>query len=589
MDLFAVRQQLNMGVSINSMPLRVTDYARVSTDHLEQKKSLQNQTEHFDEYIKTNPNWTYVQGYIDDGISGMTDFKRDNFMKMIEDAKSGKFDLIVTKEISRFSRNTLDSIKYTRELLSYGVAVLFVCDNINTALMDSELRLTIMASMAQDEIRRLSERVKFGMNRAIENGSILGNDLLYGYKKNKETGNLIIVEEQANVVRKLYNMYAIENKSLNNIAKTFNEEGIKTSLNKKWSTTTLSRMIKNPKYKGFYCANKSKIIDFMTKKVRVLSESEWVMYENHIKIPPIVDDDLWQRANERLNKRNKKFGKDYGSDKSMYLNRYPFSAKIFCAEDNEVYHRRKQLKSSDDITWACAKYLKEGKKLCDSPNIRESELYKIFDDIIDSLEIKLSEVSKILIELYKSNKNNIDISTKLEELEKSKEKIIIKKDKLLELNIEGNITNSEFAAKNNEFNNQLESIDKEISKIERSKMNFEEIKEKNEKLEKILNKKIRTTSTKDKLIELLLDKIIVSKINDNKENLELKIFFNFSKKVYTKEVVGIVKQETEKTMISNVESFINFMRKNYEFKRGYNTTGTRRYIVKYQVNSYICI
>ena len=119
-----------MGYSLASIKLRVTDYSRVSTDHLEQQKSLKNQVEHFEEMIKSNENWTYIQGYVDNGISGTTDYKRNNFMKMIEDARNGKFDLIVTKEISRFSRNTLDSIKYTRELLSYGVAVLFVNDNI---------------------------------------------------------------------------------------------------------------------------------------------------------------------------------------------------------------------------------------------------------------------------------------------------------------------------------------------------------------------------------------------------------------------------------------------------------------------------
>ena len=195
MDLYAVRKQLSMGVPLASLKLRVTDYARVSTNTHEQKKSLQNQVEHFEQYIKENPNWTYVDGYVDDGITGTSDIKRDNFMKMIEDARRGKFDLIVTKEISRFSRNTLDSIKYTRELLSYGVSVLFVNDNINTAMPDSELRLTIMASMAQDEIRRLSERVKFGMNQAIERGEILGNNLLYGYKKNKDNGGLNIIKE----------------------------------------------------------------------------------------------------------------------------------------------------------------------------------------------------------------------------------------------------------------------------------------------------------------------------------------------------------------------------------------------------------
>ena len=158
MDLYTVRKQLNMGMPLTSIKLRVTDYARVSTDHLEQKKSLQNQVEHFEQYIKENPNWTYVKGYVDDGITGTSDVKRDNFMKMIEDGKKGKFDLIITKEISRFSRNTLDSIKYTRELLSYGVAVLFVNDNINTAMPDSELRLTIMATLAQNESRKRKAR-----------------------------------------------------------------------------------------------------------------------------------------------------------------------------------------------------------------------------------------------------------------------------------------------------------------------------------------------------------------------------------------------------------------------------------------------
>ena len=339
MDLYTVRKQLNMGMPLTSINLRVTDYARVSTDHLEQKKSLQNQVEHFEQYIKENPNWTYVKGYVDDGITGTSDIKRDNFMKMIEDARLGKFDLIVTKEISRFSRNTLDSIKYTRELLSYGVAVLFVNDNINTALPDSELRLTIMASMAQDEIRRLSERVKFGMNRAIERGEILGNDLLYGYKKDKDTGVLNIIDTQAKVVRRIYELYAVQELSLSKIAKTLNNEGFKTCQNKKWCISTISRMIENPKYKGYYCARKSEIVDYMTKRIKYFEKDDWVIYEDKTRIPPIIDEDLWERANTRLASRKKAFMMRK-EDKSIYKNRYLYSAKIYCGEHNTVFHRR---------------------------------------------------------------------------------------------------------------------------------------------------------------------------------------------------------------------------------------------------------
>lgn len=581
MDLYNVRQNLNLGISLIAMKLRVTYYSRVSTDHLEQQNSLKNQVDHFEEMIKNNKNWIYIKGYVDEGISGTTDYKRNNFMKMIDDAKNNKFDLIVTKEISRFSRNTLDSIKYTRELLSYGVAVLFVNDNINTALPDSELRLTIMASMAQDEIRRLSERVKFGMIRSIKNGTILGNDMLYGYKKDKLTGNLVIVPREAEVIKKLFSLYAINNYSITKIAKIFNDKGIKTCQNKKWCISTLTRMLKNPKYKGYYCGKKTEVIDYMTKKVKMVPESDWLIYEDKVRIPPIVEDDLWERANERLKTRSKTFGNDYKNSKVMYQNRYPLSAKIYCSEHNEVFHRRRQCKSSDDITWTCAKYLKEGKKVCDSPNIRESEIYTIFDDIIKALEIELSNVSNILLELYETNKKNVGIDNNMAELKKQRDKILVKKDKILELNIEGCITNSEFNTRNNECNKELSVIDENMALLEQSKQNYEDIQKKNKKLEKIIKQKIKDTTTKNQLIDLLLDKIVVSKINNDKENMKLKIFFNFSKNFFEKEV--------QQAVIPSMENFKNFMRKDYEFKRGYNTTGTRRYIVKYQVNSYICV
>ena len=554
-----------MGYPLTSIKLRVTYYSRVSTDHLEQQKSLKNQIEHFDETIRNNKNWTYVQGYVDDGISGTTDYKRDNFMKMINDAKDGKFDLIITKEISRFSRNTLDSIKYTRKLLSYGVAVLFVNDNINTALPDSELRLTIMASMAQDEIRRLSERVKFGMNRAIKNGTILGNDMLYGYKKNRITGNLDIIPQEEKVVKELFSLYAINNYSITKIVKIFNNNEIKTRQNKKWCTSTLSRMLKNPKYKGYYCAKKAEIVDYMTKKVKIIPKDEWILYEDKIKIPPIIDENLWERANNRLN-ASYKFG-DYQNNKILYQNRYPLSAKIYCAIHNEVFHRRKQCKSCNDITWLCAKYLREGKNACDSPNIRESEIYTIFDDILKVLEIKMTNVSNILLELYRSNKKNNDINNKISELMIQRDKIIIKKDKLLELNIEGNLSNSEFNTRNNECNRKLSIIDENIVLLEQSNQNFDENQKKNKKLEKIIHKKIKDSKSKNKLIELLLDRIIVSKINDNKENVELKIYLNFSKSFLEKEAPNLITTK-----------------KDYEFKRGYNTTGTRRYTIKYSVS-----
>ena len=183
MNVRKIREEMRMGRSIFDLPLRVTFYARVSTDKDEQINSLENQVQYYTELIQSKPNWTFVPGYIDEGISGTSTKKRDSFNRMIAAAKAGCFDFIITKEISRFSRSTLDSIKYTQELLEHDVGVLFQNDNINTLDTDSEFRLVVMAGVAQDEVRKLSERLKFGFHQSIKNGRVLGNDKLWGYDK----------------------------------------------------------------------------------------------------------------------------------------------------------------------------------------------------------------------------------------------------------------------------------------------------------------------------------------------------------------------------------------------------------------------
>lgn len=569
MDLYTVRSQLNNGVPLTSIKLRVTDYARVSTDHLEQKKSLQNQVEHFEQYIKQNPNWIYVKGYVDDGISGTSDVKRDNFMRMIDDARLGKFDLIITKEISRFSRNTLDSIKYTRELLSNGVAVFFVNDNINTVMADSELRLTIMASMAQDEIRRLSERVKFGMKRAMERGEILGNDMLYGYKKDKDTGVLNIIDDEAKIVRRIYELYGVEELSLSKISKILNSGGLRTCQNKKWCISTISRMIENPKYKGYYCARKSEIVDYMTKKVKYFDRDDWIIYEDKIKIPPIVAEELWERAYIRLMSRKKAFMMRK-EDKCIYKNRYLYSAKIYCAEHNAVFHRREFRKNKKDITWVCSEYLKNGKTTCDSPNIRESELNSIFKDLMSKLQIDSKDIIETLMNYYKHFEVDTGIDEEISFLEKEINNIYVKKDKLLDLSLQGGLSNMEFYEKNNLFNEKIKILNNELGKLKSSKAKVAQTADKMEGLIDFLELKVNSKSIINKVISLLLDHIVVSKIGNDKNTMELGIFL-----VYKGDVNSKKKQP--------------ILRNSYEFKRGYDTRGTKRYKVAYLVNCYFCL
>lgn len=223
MDIHTIRMELRTK-SIYDLPLRVTYYARVSSESDEQLNSLGNQVSYYEDLIRRNLPWTFVPGYIDEGLSGISTKKRENFNRMIEDAAEGQFDLIITKEISRFARNTLDSIQYTRQLLSYGVGVFFQNDNINTFDEDAELRLSIMSSIAQDELRKLSSRVKFGHQQAIKSSVVLGNSRIFGYTK--ADGKLVIDETEAPMVRELFELYATGEYSMKQLETLFWEKAI---------------------------------------------------------------------------------------------------------------------------------------------------------------------------------------------------------------------------------------------------------------------------------------------------------------------------------------------------------------------------
>ena len=296
-----LREQIRQGKTIYDLPLRVTFYARVSTEKVEQQGSLENQIQYYTEFIQKNPNWTYVPGYIDEGISGTSTYKRDSFLRMIEDAKRGMFDFIITKEISRFSRNTLDSIQYTQELLDTNVGVLFQNDNINTLDSDSEFRLIVMAGVAQDEVRKLSERLKFGFRQSIKNGHVLGNNRLWGY--DKKDCKLTIIPEQAEAVKLIFQLYATGNYGLRKLSQELTRRGYTSLLGNKFNSVTIGHILQNPKYKGWYCGNKTQSLDYRKKKTAFLDESEWVTYPDP-NIPAIVSEELWNQANEIFKKRS---------------------------------------------------------------------------------------------------------------------------------------------------------------------------------------------------------------------------------------------------------------------------------------------
>ena len=254
MDIHSIRQMLRIK-SLYEIPLRVTYYARVSSESDEQLNSLGNQIRYYEDLIRKNPEWIFVPGYIDEGLSGISTKRRENFNRMVDDAEAGKFDLVITKEISRFARNTLDSIQYTRQLLNAGVGVFFQNDNINTFDEDSELRLSIMSSIAQDELRKLSSRVKFGHQQAIKSSVVLGNSRIFGYTKNN--GRLVIDEAQAAMVRELFELYATDKYSMKQLESLFWERGYRNLSGKKIAHSTMSKKMFPVRILSYQRANRT--------------------------------------------------------------------------------------------------------------------------------------------------------------------------------------------------------------------------------------------------------------------------------------------------------------------------------------------
>ena len=405
MDIIKAREELIFGKTIYDMNLKVADYGRVSTDKDEQINSLENQKSFFREYIESVKKWRHVNSYIDEGISGTQVNKRDQFLKMIEDAKDGKIDLILTKEVSRFARNTIDSIKYTEILLSYGVIVFFITDNINTIYKDSEFRLTLMASMAQDEVRKLSERVKFGIKRSIKDGKVGGGGI-FGY--NKQNSKLTINKEEAKVVKMVYSLYSSGEYGLKSIGELLKEEGFFTRKGKVFSDVTLKKMIKNPKYKGWYTANLSEVIDYKTHKRIYKDEKEWILYkDNSGKVPQIVSEKIWEKANKILKERSSKKNK---------INNKKYTSKIRCFIHNKSYIRCASGKRRNNPVWQCDMYLRKGLNGCQNKRLFEKNLddiiYKILKDILDKNKILkdlLNDYYKICDEkVFKIIKRRLD-------------------------------------------------------------------------------------------------------------------------------------------------------------------------------------
>ncbi len=523
MNILKIRNEMRNGKTIFDLPLRVTFYARVSTDKDEQLNSLENQVQYYTQFIQEKRNWTYISGYVDEGISGTSTKRRDSFNRMIADAKAGRFDFIVTKEISRFSRSTLDSIKYTQELLEHDVGVLFQNDNINTLDSDSEFRLVVMAGVAQDEVRKLSERLKFGFRQAIKNGHVLGNDRLWGY--DKKDCVLTINENEAQVVRRIFDLYANQQMGIRRISQTLYDEGFTSRQGNAFNVLTIRHILCNPKYKGWYCANKSQTVDYRSKRKVFLDESEWVMYPDP-SVPAIVSEELWDRANALYKRRSQQMMSHQSA--AEFHNRYPYSGKIICEEHSASYHRQVIKSSKDETeTWQCREYRSRGRAGCSAPQLRTTELDQIMASIFNQLVQDRPAIIGALVKVIQLLPDKHDYAQDAQHVQEDIATVQAKKDRLLEMSIEGIISMAEFKQRNDGFNDQVEVLENRLTTLqaeaERGRKTTEQLGEIRSALEQELSFQNGINSA---LITTILDHIVVKK-GSTKERIHLDIHLKF--------------------------------------------------------------
>lgn len=472
----------NNNITIANKKKRVCAYGRVSTDDEEQITSYNSQIKYYTEKIKSNPEWEFVGIYADEGISGTQVKNRCEFQRMIDDALNGKIDVILAKSISRFARNTLDTLKYCRELRDKKVDVFFEKENIHTIDLDSEMFLTLYSAFAQAESESTSQNVKLGLKAMMKRGEYVGSPDCYGYDWNKETKQLDINEEQAEVVRMVFNWYC-EGLGCRRIANKLEEMKIPSYTGARWSTSSISNMIHQEKYVGDLLQNKSYTVSPITHKcVKNKGEKEKYYVKDHHE--PIISREVWDKVQELSKKRYEGITFNKNDYKSRETRKYAFSGKIKCAFCGTNFCRRQSSYSKKhpkyNYYWTCFKKREHSDACPDSVGISETKLEETFVMIYNDIIKNKHKTKNALIKAIKDVINDNDYQDKLNNLLKEKETIEQRLSKIIDMELDNDIDRKElFIQKERELLDKLNQVKEEIN-------NYQQLLDENRGLSKQL-------------------------------------------------------------------------------------------------------
>lgn len=356
-------------------------YCRVSTDQAEQLSSYEAQVNYYTNFITSHPDYDMAGIYADEGISATNTKKREQFLKMIEDCNAGKVDMIITKSISRFARNTLDCLNFVRQLKELGIGILFEKENINTLDSKGEVLLSILSSLAQDESRSISENSTWGIRRRFEQGKLhVNHNKFLGYDKDDE-GNLIIDIQQAKIVKRIYQDY-LNGNGFKRIAKTFEKEKVlKWDGSFKWHESNIKQILTNEKYKGDALLQKTYTVDFLTKK-RAVNDGDVPQYYVENSHPAIIDKDTWEAVQIEVVRR-RDYAHKHGLDKVDHTSdKNPFSGRVICGSCGNSYWKKSWYNRSSETyrpVWICKERNRtKGVRGCDNSHVYDHVFYDAF-------------------------------------------------------------------------------------------------------------------------------------------------------------------------------------------------------------------
>lgn len=528
--------------------IRVAPYCRVSTDSEDQLNSYRSQVAYYTDLVNKTKEWYLVDVYADEAITGTKVTKREDFQRMINDCLNGEIDMIITKSISRFARNTLDTLKYVRMLKEKNIAVFFEDENINTLTMDGELLLVILSSVAQQEVENISSNVKKGIKMKMKRGELVGFNGCLGYDYNKEDKTISINEEEAKIVKLIFQRY-IEGVGATVINRELNSLGYKTKRGNEWSQSSLIGIIKNEKYKGDLLLGKTFTVDPIEKRrMDNLGEEDRFYVKNHHE--PIISVETFDKAQVILNKRSfsMKRGVEPGK-REKYSRLYPFSSKLECGFCGHGMSRRNWHSNTKNqkTVWQCIISTKKGKKYCpDSKGIAESV---IEDAFVESYKIITSDNKEILDEFLDSIEKNLSsdqFEKKLIKLDRQIQDIISKQKKLLNLRIDDEIDPEMYNEKVSELKEEEQKLFEQRDECQRQINSEKEIKDRLKTFKNVLENNEIMDKFDRFVFESIVEKVIVGEIDDEGNKDPYKLTFVY-KTGYHNKVNPKLKKEKNKT------------------------------------------